>query len=87
MVLVVLSASELLDWKLVRRVVGRGYKLAPPQDVSAASGAVPGAVPPFGSLFTPQVKTVVDPSLRNQGDIIHFNAVCRAHTLSHCSAR
>lgn len=87
MVLLVLSASEMLDWKRVRRVVGRGYKLALPADVSAASGALPGAVPPFGSLFTPPVKTMVDVSLRDQGDTVHFNAVRRAAAAAAPSAR
>lgn len=34
-----------------------------------------GAVPPFGSVFTPPVPTIVDPSLVDQGDEITFNAV------------
>lgn len=74
-VLLVFSAAASVNWKLVRKALGRNYKLAGEDVVGTVCGAKPGAVPPFGSLFSPPVPTVVDSSLRLQGETICFNAV------------
>ena len=44
------------------------------------AGCVPGAVPPFGSVFG--VSTLVDPSLEKQGEIINFNIGLRSRSVS-----
>lgn len=42
------------------------------------TGCLPGAVPPFGSSFN--VPTIVDESLKKQGDTINFNCGLRTHS-------
>ena len=49
-------------------------RLADAATVKRSTGCIPGAVPPFGSIFE-GVSTYVDNSLKEQGDTINFNAV------------
>lgn len=80
-ILAVLSAARSLDWPKLRALVGQPkIKMASLQDVAAVTGCLPGAVPPFGSLFgTPScaVATFVDSSILTQGPVINFNAGLR----------
>lgn len=52
-VLCVLSAARRLDWKKLKQRVRKGLRLAT-EEVWAWTGCVPGAVPPFGSVFAPR---------------------------------
>lgn len=81
LVMCVLSAARSIDYKLVKRHLNvRDVGLAPAHVVFAATGGcLPGAVPPFGSLFG--MKTLVDPSLWEQGPTINFNAGLRTHSV------
>lgn len=80
-VLLVLSAARKLSWKLVRQMVGtKKLGLAEAEEVKKLTGCIPGAVPPFGSLWG--VKTYVDQSLFDQGDTINFNAGLRTTSVS-----
>jgi len=79
--LIVLSAARKVSWKLVRQMVGtKKVNLAPPEDVKTLTKCIPGAVPPFGSLWG--VKTYVDQSLFSQGPTINFNAGLRTTSFS-----
>jgi len=79
--LLVLSASRKISWKLVRQMVGtKKVSLAPPEEVKVLTKCLPGAVPPFGSLWG--VKTYVDQSLFSQGPTINFNAGLRTTSFS-----
>lgn len=63
-VLCVLSAAKKLDWKKLKKVQ-KGLRLATEEEVWAWTGCVPGAVPPFGSVFAPRLaRTVMDVSIR-----------------------
>ncbi|KAH9255466.1 hypothetical protein BASA81_006585 [Batrachochytrium salamandrivorans] len=81
LIMCVLSASKSIDFKLVKRYLQvRDVGLASAQVVFATTGGcLPGAVPPFGSLFG--MKTLVDPSLWEQGPTINFNAGLRTHSV------
>lgn len=82
-VLVVLSAARAVDWKRARKhLASPKLALASLEDVQRLTGCVPGAVPPFGSLF-PGVKTLVDASLVSQGPEINFNAGLRTFSVLH----
>jgi Ala-tRNA(Pro) deacylase len=75
--LLVMSAARTADLKLVRGLLGvTRLSLASVEDVRAVTGCIPGAVPPFGSLF-PGVRTYMDASLTAQGPVINFNAGLR----------
>lgn len=73
--LVVMAANKKVDWKLLRKKLGKKAKLVSREDVQKISGCIPGAVPPFGSLLKTKANTLVDPSLQKQGTSINFNAV------------
>jgi len=80
--LLVLSASRQLDWKAVRKALGRKTQLVSQEAVYQLTGCVPGAVPPFGSLFhavcaSSTVGTFLDPSMQEQGATMNFNAGLR----------
>ena len=49
--LAVLSAAKKLDWKKLRKRLGKKTSMATETDVNSITGCVLGAVPPFGSLF------------------------------------
>ena len=80
-ILAVLSATRTLDWSKLRALVGQPkVTMASVTEVAAVTGCLPGAVPPFGSLFggTPgTVATFVDNSIIDQGTVINFNAGLR----------
>ena len=79
--LLVMSAGKKVSWKEVKAHVGsKDVSFAKLEEVKAVSGCIPGAVPPFGSVFG--IQTIVDPSLRKQGDIINFNCGLRSQSLS-----
>ena len=78
--LLVVSAARQIDWKLVKKVVGK-VELVSFDDVPSLTGCISGAVPPFGSILGNQpIPTFMDISLQEQGEIICFNAVIQ---LSH----
>ena len=73
--LLVTSASKQIDWKLVKKVVGR-VEFVPLEEVPTITGCLSGAVPPFGSVLGESpIPTFMDVSLQEQGDIIYFNCV------------
>lgn len=79
--LAVMSAARLFDWKLLKTMTGsKALRFATEEEVAKITRCLPGAVPPFGSLF--QVRTVLDQSLLDQGSIINFNAGLRTRSLS-----
>ena len=64
------------------KIVGvnkKKLRLATPDVVKDVTGCLPGAVPPFGSLFE-GVTTYADKSLQEQGDSINFNGGLRTHS-------
>ena len=70
-----MSASKQIDWKLVKKVVGR-VEFVPLEEVPTITGCLSGAVPPFGSVLGESpIPTFMDVSLQEQGDIIYFNCV------------
>jgi len=79
--LVVLSAAKKLSWKNIRKVLGtKKVNLATEEEVKKLTKCIPGAVPPFGSLWG--IKTYADNSLFAQGDTINFNAGLRTCSFS-----
>ena len=79
--LAVLSAARKADLRSLRGALAqKSVSLAPVEDVWRLTGCVPGAVPPFGSLF-PGVQTYCDPSLVEQGGVINFNAALRGSSV------
>ena len=80
-ILAVMSAARLFDWKLLKSLTGsKSLRFATEEEVKSTTKCIPGAVPPFGSLF--QVKTWVDQSLLDQGPTINFNAGLRTRSVS-----
>ena len=78
--LAVMSASKKFSWKLVKKVLKiKNMRFATPEEVKSITGCLPGAVPPFGSVFG--ISTIVDKSLRAQGDTINFNCGLRTHSM------
>jgi prolyl-tRNA editing enzyme YbaK/EbsC (Cys-tRNA(Pro) deacylase) len=79
-----------LDWKAIRKQLGRKTKLATEEQVWKLTHCVPGAVPPFASLFTAispsSVRCFMDPSLEVQGATINFNAGLRTASLGMATA-
>ena len=50
--LAVMSASKRFSWKLVKKVMKiKNMRFATPEEVYQVTGCLPGAVPPFGSVF------------------------------------
>lgn len=76
--LMVMSAPCKLDWKKARKALGVS-SLSLASDVPAVTGCLPGAVPPFGSLWG--FKTYVDRSVITQGEVINFNAGLRTFSV------
>lgn len=75
--LCVMSAFKQIDWKKLRKIIGKSAQMINNEDeVFHITGCIPGAVPPFGSLFIGEkVQTVLDQSLIDQGELMNFNAV------------
>ena len=73
--LLVMSAIKQIDWKLVKRILGR-VEFVPLEEVPMITGCLSGAVPPFGSILGENpIPTYMDVSLQEQGDMIYFNCV------------
>lgn len=76
-----MSASKKLSWKAIRSYVGnKKLTMATADEVFAVTKCLPGAVPPFGSIYT--IKTLTDPSLQIQGPTINFNCGLRTQSIS-----
>lgn len=79
--LAVMSAARLFDWKLLKKMTGgKSLRFASEEEVAKTTRCVPGAVPPFGSLF--HIRTLLDQSLIDQGNVINFNAGLRTRSVS-----
>ena len=71
-VMFVIPADRKLDSKQVRQAMGtHGLRFATRDELSELTGLLPGAVPPFGSLFG--LPSYCDSRL-GQNDRINFNA-------------
>ena len=78
--LAVLSAARRFSNKDFKKLIGvKNIKFATPEEVKKVTGCIPGAVPPFGSLFNEKVITYVDHSLAEFDDI-NFNCGLRTHS-------
>lgn len=79
--LIVLSAASKLSWKAIKTVLKtKKAELASEEEVKILTKCLPGAVPPFGSIFG--IETLIDSSLVKQGDTINFNAGLKTHSVS-----
>jgi len=85
--LAVVAADRRLNSKMIKKLIGtKNTKFASSEDVLRVTGCIPGAVPPFGSLFNADgdqetVPTYVDESLAGN-EYINFNCGLRTHSLS-----
>lgn len=81
-VLAVLSAARRADLKVLRAALNqKSLSLASVDDVWKLTRCVPGAVPPFGSIFD-GVMTVVDTSITGiKPPFINFNAGLRTESV------
>lgn len=80
-VLAVLSAARKADLRAMRGVLHvKSVSLASQDDVWRLAHCVPGAVPPFGSLF-PGVATIADALFVEAGGAINFNAGLRGESV------
>ncbi len=78
--LAVLSASKRFSSKDFKRLINvKNIRFATPEEVYQVTGCLPGAVPPFGSLFRERVPTFVDTSLQEHENI-NFNCGLRTHS-------
>jgi Ala-tRNA(Pro) deacylase len=77
--LFVMSASKKLDSKKVRKLLNaKSQSFATEDEVKAVTGCLPGAVPPFGSVFG--VKTYMDSGFQAI-ESIDFNAGLRTDSI------
>lgn len=84
-VLAVMSAAVKADLGKLKKILGtKDLSMAKIDDVKSLTGCIPGAVPPFGSLF-PGVKTIVDQSLIDQGPATNFNSGLRTKSVVNLS--
>ena len=78
--LIVISASAKMDSKAMKKAGGfKSTRFASEAEVLTLTGCVPGAVPPFGSVWG--IPTFMDESLREQGKSINFNAGLRTFSV------
>ena len=85
--LAVLSASRKANLKVLRNLLGmKSISLASLDDVWRLSHCLPGAVPPFGSLFQGGVATYVDESIVHL-EVINFNAGLRSFSILNLSVK
>jgi Ala-tRNA(Pro) deacylase len=78
--LAVMSAAKKFSWKLIKKLLKiKNMRFATPEEVYETTRCLPGAVPPFGHIW--EVPTLVDESLRAQGDTINFNCGLRTHSI------
>ena len=74
-ILLVLSGDKKIDTKVIKKTFGyKDLRFAPSDQVEIITGALPGAVPPFGNLFN--VPVFVDEGLLFNNEIA-FNAGLR----------
>ena len=74
--LFVLSGKDRINWKNVKNQLKcKKVEMAKEEDVMKISKCLPGAVPPFGSLFG--ITTYVDNKLIKDAEFLHFNAGLR----------
>lgn len=79
--LVVFSAVRSINWQAIKTFYGSTkLRFATESEVAELLKCIPGAVPPFGSLFG--LRTFTDESLFSQGDFIYFNAGLRTVSVS-----
>lgn len=80
-IMCVLSAAKTISFpKLKRHLQVSDISLTSPDLVyEITNGCLPGAVPPFGSIF--QIQTLLDPSLVEQGEVMNFNAGLRTESI------
>ena len=79
--LAVMSAGRKLDSKKFKKIIGsKSLKFATEEEVLNTTRCIPGAVPPFGSIFG--ISTYMDESLRTQGNSINFNAGLRTRSIT-----
>ena len=84
--LAVLSASRKANLKVLRGLLGvKSISLASLDDVWRLSHCLPGAVPPFGSIFE-GVATYIDESIVNL-EVINFNAGLRTFSILNLSVK
>lgn len=78
--LLVMSAGRKVSWREVKNFVkSKNVSFAKVDEVKELTGCIPGAVPPFGSVFG--LQTYMDPSLSKQGETINFNIGLRSQSL------
>lgn len=78
----VMSGVKKISWPKVKKFLGsKTLRFARLPEVKLITGCLTGAVPPFGSVFQGGLKTHVDPSLKNQSEIITFNVGLRTHSI------
>lgn len=79
----VMSAVKQIDWKKLRKLIGKSAQMINnDNEVKRITGCVPGAVPPFGSVFKGEhVQTLLDQSLIDQGELMNFNVGLRTESL------
>ena len=78
--LAVLSASTRFSSKQFKKTINcKNFRFATPEEVHSATGCLPGAVPPFGSVFG--IPVWVDRSL-GRNDEINFNCGLRTQSMS-----
>ena len=76
-----MSQQRSEDSKAFKKVGGfKSTRFASPEEVLAITGCVPGAVPPFGSVWG--LRTFLDSSLQEQGPSINFNAGLRTFSVA-----
>jgi len=77
--LCVMSAVRKLDSKKLRKIINaKSTSFAEESEVRQLTGCIPGAVPPFGSLW--DIQTYADQSIDNL-DYIDFNAGLRTNSV------
>jgi len=78
--LAVMSASQKFASKEFKRIIGsKNIRFASADEVTEITGCLPGAVPPFGSIF--DIPIWVDRSLSRQ-DVINFNCGLRTASIT-----
>ncbi len=71
-IMAVLPADRKIDSKKLKEILNStSLRFATPQELLTSTGLVPGAVPPFGSLF--EMKMIVDAALFEE-ECMAFNA-------------
>jgi len=83
-VLAVMAANERLDWKKIKKMLGpksrsKGARMATIEEMWDVTGCKPGAVPPFGSVFT-LPSLVRDDSRGGYGGSVSGNGSKMVHT-------